>query len=206
MNIIIIDDDILVTTSLKTILESDNDINIVGIGNDGTDAISLYKDLNPDICVMDIRMKNINGIEASKEILKHDKDAKILLLTTFQDDEYIIGALKIGVKGYLIKQDYESLSSSIKAVQNGQSVFGKDVTFKLPELIKKSQSFDYESVGLSSREYEVLKLVADGLNNKEIAKKLYLSEGTVRNYISNILEKLQLRNRTQLAVYYYQNN
>ena len=206
MNIIIIDDDVLVTTSLKTILETDPYISVVGVGNDGTDAVKLYKELNPDICLMDIRMNTMNGIEASKKILEYDNYAKILLLTTFQDDEYMINALRIGTKGYLIKQDYESLSNSIKAVYNGQSVFGKDITCKLPELIKKSQNFDYESAGLSGKEYDIIKLVAEGLNNKEISKKLYLSEGTVRNYISIILEKLQLRDRTQLAVYFYKNS
>jgi DNA-binding NarL/FixJ family response regulator len=204
LNIIIIDDDVFVTNSLKTILDSDPEINVVATGNDGKEGITLYKEYNPDILVMDIRMKTMDGIEASKHILEYDKDAKILLLTTFQDDEYIINALKIGTKGYLIKQDYESLNSAIKAVYNGQSVFGKDITCKLPELIKRSNSFDYKKEGLSQREYDIIKLVADGLNNKEIAQKLYLGEGTVRNNISIILEKLQLRDRTQLAIYYYQ--
>ncbi|NLY82011.1 MAG: response regulator transcription factor [Clostridiales bacterium] len=206
MRIIIIDDDIFVTTSLKTILGSDSEIEVVGIGSDGTDGLKLYKELQPDICLMDIRMKNMNGIEASSEILAHDPEAKILLLTTFQDDEYIINALKLGIKGYLIKQDYDSLNSAIKSVYRGQSVFGTDIVSKLPSMLRKNVSLDWEKLGLTTKEHEIIEQISEGLNNKEIAETLYLSEGTVRNYISQILEKLDLRDRTQLAIFYYQTN
>lgn len=206
MRIIIIDDDAFVTTSLKTILESDTEIEVVGTGSDGTDGIKLYKELKPDICLMDIRMENMDGITASSEILAYDKEAKILLLTTFHDDEYIISALKLGAKGYLIKQDYDSLNSAIKSVYRGQSVFGTDIISKLPKLLRKTISLDWGKLGLSAKEYEIIKQVSEGLNNKEIAETLYLSEGTVRNYISQILEKLDLRDRTQLAIFYYQNS
>ena len=140
MNILLIDDDSLVTLSLKTILESNEDIRVTGIGECGRDAVRLFEKLKPDILLMDIRMADMNGIEAGLEILKAHPDAKILYLTTFSDDEYIVKALAMGAKGY---------------------------------------------------------------NNKEIAEKIYLSEGTVRNYLSSLLEKLDLRDRTQLAVYYY---
>ncbi len=206
MRIIIIDDDIFVTTSLKTILGPDSEIEVVGIGSDGTDGLKLYKELQPDICLMDIRMKNMNGIEASSEILAHDPEAKILLLTTFQDDEYIINALKLGIKGYLIKQDYDSLNSAIKSVYRGQSVFGTDIVSKLPSMLRKNVSLDWEKLGLTTKEHEIIEQISEGLNNKEIAETLYLSEGTVRNYISQILEKLDLRDRTQLAIFYYQTN
>lgn len=202
MKIVIVDDDIFVSGALKTILEANEDITVAGVGADGNDAVSLYKEEKPDVLLMDIRMKEKNGLQASKEILSFDGDAKILLLTTFSDDEYIVKALKYGVKGYLLKQDYGSILPALRAVHLGQSVFGTEITARLPELLKEKQTFDYREYDLSQKEYEVIILVAEGLSNKEIASELFLSEGTVRNYISDILEKLGLRDRTQLAVYY----
>ena len=151
---------------------------------------------------MDIRMKEKSGLEAAKEILSFDESARILLLTTFSDDEYIVKALKYGVKGYLLKQDYNSILPALKAVHLGQSVFGTEITARLPELLREKRGFDFRDKGLSEKEHEVVRLVAEGLSNKEIAAEMFLSEGTVRNYISDILEKLELRDRTQLAVYY----
>lgn len=153
---------------------------------------------------MDIRMKHMSGLDAANEILNADTQAKILLLTTFLDDEYIVRALKIGAKGYLLKQDYDSIAPAIKAVYKGQTVFGNEITAKIPDLLTTPEQFDYSQFDISDREYEVIELVADGLSNKEIAEHLYLSEGTVRNYLSSILDKLNLRDRTQLAIFYYQ--
>ncbi|MBQ4282705.1 MAG: response regulator transcription factor, partial [Lachnospira sp.] len=126
-----------------------------------------------------------------------------LLLTTFADDEYIIKAINLGAKGYILKQAFETIAPAINAVYNGQTVFGDEIMNKIPTLIQKHENVDYEAMGLTDKEFEIIKLVADGLNNKEIASELYLGEGTVRNYISTILEKLELRDRTQLACYYY---
>ena len=206
MNILIVDDDALVTTALKTILESDESIQVVGIGNDGSEAITLYQELRPDILLMDIRMKQVDGLEAAKKILQSDEQAKILLLTTFADDEYIIKALKIGAKGYLLKQDYSNIIPSLKTVSSGQTVFGSEIVSKIPDLLGRVKQFDYSTYGVNDRELELIKLVADGLNNKEIAEAMFLSEGTVRNYLSSVLEKLDLRDRTQLAVFYYQHS
>ncbi|MDR1801429.1 MAG: response regulator transcription factor [Lachnospiraceae bacterium] len=202
MRIVIVDDDQLVVNSLKMILEADPEINVVAIGADGSDAISLYAQHKPDVLLTDIRMTKVNGLEASKKILTDYPDAKILLLTTFSDDEYIVQALKYGVKGYLLKQDYPSLLPAIKAVSHGQTVFGAVVVEKLPNLLRKKESFDYAAYGINDKELELIACVAEGLSNKEIADKLFLSEGTVRNYLSIILEKLELRDRTQLAVFY----
>ncbi len=203
MNILIIDDDKLVSTSLQMILEEDNNINILATGNDGTEAITLYDKYKPDVLLMDIRMKQMTGIDAGKKILKKYPEAKILYLTTFLDDEYIIEALKIGAKGYLLKQDYETILPALKAVYSGQNVFGNEIISKLPELINNTNSFSYNQYDINEKEYNIIELVAEGLSNKEIADNLYLSEGTVRNYLSIILEKLGLRDRTQLAVFYY---
>lgn len=214
MNIVIVDDDKLVGLSLKTILEKDGDIKVLATGYDGKEAISLYDLHSPDILLMDIRMEQMDGLTAAEKILQSHPDAKILLLTTFSDDEYIVRAISLGVKGYLLKQDFESIAPALKAVYSGQTVFGGDIIPKLPTLIsgeKPSQTdhlpakdYDrFQALGISDKEYEIISLVAKGLNNKEIASTLYLGEGTVRNYLSTILEKLSLRDRTQLACYYY---
>lgn len=205
MRVVVIDDDKLVCASLKTILEADEDINVVGVGNNGHEAIELYESLKPDIVLTDIRMREMTGLEAGEAILNKDKNAKILYLTTFSDNEYIIQALKIGAKGYIIKQNFESIVPSLKAVYIGHSVFGEDIVAKIPSLISNSSMTDFSSFGITGKELDIIELVAEGLSNKEIAGRLYLSEGTVRNSITAILEKLNLRDRTQLAIFYYKN-
>jgi DNA-binding NarL/FixJ family response regulator len=205
MRILVVDDDKLVCVALKTILEAESDISVVGIGHNGKEAIELYSSLNPDILLIDIRMDEVTGLEAAEAILQKDKSAKILFLTTFLDDEYIVKALKIGAKGYLIKQNFESIVPSLRAVHMGQSVFGDDIVSKIPSLISKTNEPDFLAFGITEKELDIITTVAEGLSNKEIASKLYLSEGTVRNSISTILEKLNLRDRTQLAVFYYKN-
>ena len=202
MNIVIIDDDVLVSSALKTILESKEEIRVSGMGQDGGEALRLYREHKPDVLLMDIRMKNVSGLAASREILKEYPEAKILLLTTFSDDEYIVKALKYGVKGYLLKQDYNSILPALQAVKTGQTVFGTEIIAKIPDLLQEKKTFDWVAHEISEKELEVISLVAEGMSNKEIAKRLFLSEGTVRNYISSILDKLELRDRTQLAVYY----
>lgn len=211
IKVLVIDDDNLVAVSLKTILECDSDIEVVGIGNDGREAIKMYKEFVPDVILMDIQMKYMSGLEASEMILKENDTAKILLLTTFSDNEYILKALEIGTKGYILKQDFESIIPSVKAIYNGQSVLGGEVVAKLPSIYTNggvdnqtgnSSGEKYAMNELTEKEIDVVKLVAEGMNNKEIANELCLSEGTVKNYISIILEKLQLRDRTQLAIYY----
>lgn len=207
MRILIVDDDNLVTNSLKTILESDADISVIATGSDGKEAISLYGTHLPDLLLMDIRMQEMNGTEAAKQILEKYPSAKILFLTTFSDDQYIAEALRIGVKGYLLKQNFSSIIPSVKAVLAGQSVFGDEIITKIPSILQSSNDTAelLERYHLNTKELEIISHIANGLSNKEIADKLYLSEGTVRNYISTILEKLELRDRTQLAIFYYKN-
>ena len=205
MNIVIIDDDKLVAVSLKTILESTGSVKVLAMGSCGEEAIELYSLLKPDVLLMDIRMNGMSGIEAGEKILARYPDARILYLTTFSDDEYIIKAVLMGAKGYILKQDFESICPALETVMNGQTVFGSDVASKLPELLTNHSSFDFDRYGIVEKEQEIIEQVAKGLSNKEIAALLYLSEGTVRNYISTILEKLSLRDRTQLAIFYYTN-
>lgn len=203
MKIVIVDDDYLVTEALKTILETNEDVQVPATGADGREAVKLFEEYRPDVLLMDIRMKNMNGLEALTEILKADPKANVLLLTTFLDDEYIVKALRLGAKGYLLKQDYASILPALRAICSGQTVFGKQIMSKIPDLIRKEKEFDYSFYEINDREREVILLIAEGYSNKEIASELYLSEGTVRNYLSTILDKLQLRDRTQVAVFYY---
>ena len=205
MRVLLIDDDKLVCIYLKTILEAEEDIDVVGCGFSGNDAIELYDKLNPDILLMDIRMKGVTGIEAAETILTKHKDAKILFLTTFSDDEYIVKALKIGAKGYIIKQDFQCIVPSLRTVNTNQNVFGDDIVSKILSLINSSNSIDFSRFNITKKELDIINLVAEGLSNKEIALSLFLSEGTVRNNITNILQKLDLRDRTQLAIFYYKN-
>lgn len=204
MKVLIIDDDKLVSLSLKTILEASGKIEIIGTGDSGSAAIELYETLKPDILLMDIRMDGMTGLDAGAHILSSHPEAKILFLTTFSDDEYIVKALKIGAKGYILKQNFDSIVPALLAIENGQNVFGDEITGKLPALMKLSPEMkNFESYDISKKEQKIISLVAEGLNNREIAERLFLSEGTVRNYLSQILEKLELRDRTQLAVFYY---
>lgn len=199
MKIIMFDDDKIILNALEIIMKH-NGIEVLATAIDGEKARDLYEKYTPDIVLMDIRMKGNSGIEASKEILKFDSKAKILLLTTFKDDEYIYEALKAGVKGYILKENIGNIIPSINAIYSGSMVFDKEIIEKTA-VVKEKNSDPF----LTDRENEVLYEIAQGLNNREIAEKLFLSEGTVRNYISNLLEKLNLRDRTQLAIHYYKN-
>lgn len=207
MKVLIVDDDAMICSSLRIILSVDEQIEVVGVGKDGNEAISLYEQLdNVDVLLMDIRMEGMNGLEAGKQILLKHKEAKILYLTTFLDDDYIIEALRIGAKGYMMKQDFESIVPSVKAVASGQNVYGNEIVEKLPGLLNpKDEKGVYEEKGITEKELAIIGQIAEGYSNREIAEGLFLGEGTVRNYISQILEKLGLRDRTQIAVFYYKN-
>lgn len=151
MNIIIVDDDAFVSASLKIILESYSDITVLATGANGHDAISLYDTYIPDVLLMDIRMEGMDGLTASKEIITGHSDAKILLLTTFADDDYIIKAIRTGAKGYILKQDFETVASAITAVHNGQTVFGNEIMNKIPTLLQAEDRFDYPSYNLTEK-------------------------------------------------------
>ena len=203
MKVVVIDDDKLVALSLKTILESTGEIEIAALGYSGEEAIDLYGKNHPDVLLMDIRMQGMSGLEAGEKILAKDGNARILYLTTFSDDEYIVKALNIGAKGYILKQDFNGIAPALSAVMNGQRVFGDQVMDRLPELMSEKKEPDYSAHGLTEKEWEIITYVAKGLSNKEIAAEMFLSEGTVRNYLSQILDKLELRDRTQLVIFYF---
>ena len=150
MKLILIDDDCLVVSALKMILENEPGFEVAATADDGREALMLYREHRPDVLLMDIRMKEKNGLEAADEILREFPNARILLLTTFSDDEYIIKALKLGAAGYLLKQDYRNIVPAIRAAASGQSVFGTEIVSRLPELMASGrETADYEKYGIS---------------------------------------------------------
>lgn len=142
MTLLIVDDDTLVAQSLQAILEASGEVTVLAVGTSGKEALSLYEQYKPDILLMDIRMDGMSGLEAGETILTQHSEARLLFLTTFSDDEYIIKALHIGAKGYLLKQDFKSILPALKAVMEGQTVFGDKITEKLPDLIQPHTSPD----------------------------------------------------------------
>ena len=197
MKIFMVDDDLLVLNALSTILGKSG-FEIVLATTDSKKAVETYKESEIDVVILDIRMKEVNGVDVAIEILEYDKDAKIMLLTTFNDRDDIIRALNKGVLGVILKDNVASLIPAIESVSLGNKILDNELNLKnLFNTTKKD--FDL----LTQKEIEILEQIAKGLSNKEISEKLFLSEGTVRNYISGILEKLELRDRTQLAIYYY---
>lgn len=197
MKILMVDDDLLVLNALSTILGKSG-FEIVLATTDSKKAVETYKESEIDVVILDIRMKEVNGVDVAIEILDFDKDAKIMLLTTFNDRDDIIRALNKGVLGVILKDNVASLIPAIESVSLGNKILDNELNLKnLFNTTKKD--FDL----LTQKEIEILEQIAKGLSNKEISEKLFLSEGTVRNYISCILEKLELRDRTQLAIYYY---
>ena len=197
MKILMVDDDLLVLNALSTILGKSG-FEIVLATTDSKKAAETYKESEIDVVILDIRMKEVNGVDVAIEILDFDKDAKIMLLTTFNDRDDIIRALNKGVLGVILKDNVASLIPAIESVSLGNKILDNELNLKnLFNTTKKDFNL------LTQKEIEILEQIAKGLSNKEISEKLFLSEGTVRNYISGILEKLELRDRTQLAIYYY---
>lgn len=202
MKILLVDDDALVLKSLEMILKAEG-VDEVYASKNGKEAFELYKKHAIDLVLQDIRLENENGIDIAGKLLEYDKDARIILLTTFKDEEYINKAIKIGVKGYILKDNVDSLFQSIQTVMAGNMVLDSEVIkdIRISDPVKRS----IEDFDITEREFDVIKLLAEGMNNKEIAQTLYLSEGTVRNYVSNLLEKLYLRDRSQIVAFYYKN-
>lgn len=206
MKIVIADDDGLIRDSLKLLLGLEDDIEVIGTAQNGKEAFELCRADKPDIVLMDIRMPVMDGVLGTKLIKENFHDVKVVLLTTFKDDEYIREAVKNGAEGYILKnQSSDSIIESLRTVYKGNIVFEKDVVNVITGMIKEGKDKKPSDFNLSQREFEVLALIAEGLSNKEIAEKLFLGEGTVRNYITNVLEKLELRDRTQLAIFYLKN-
>ncbi|MBD7986028.1 response regulator transcription factor [Sporosarcina sp. Sa2YVA2] len=210
IKVLVVDDQPLVREGLSTLLSLRPEIEVVGIATDGADALTKSLELLPQIVLMDIRMPGVNGVEGTRMIRERMKDVKVLILTTFNDSEYILDALEEGASGYLLKDmPTDTIVQAILTVHHGGVVLPKDFTTQvLAELRIKPQSTTGRieqlpnSLGqLSEREKEVLEHLGKGLNNKEIAEKLFITEGTVKNHVSNLIHKLELRDRTQAAIY-----
>lgn len=201
IKVIIADDSDFVRDGMRIILSVDEEFEVIGCASNGMEAIEIAKTNAPDVFLMDIQMPKMDGIDATKYIVDNNM-GKVLILTTFDDDELVQKALSNGAKGYLIKNHTpEHLKQMIKSVYNGTGVMDGNI---LENLAKKHdiKPTGFSEEGYTSRELDIVKAVAEGLSNKEIANKLYISEGTVKNYITAILAKENLSHRTALAVYY----
>jgi len=200
INLLIADDDILIRESLKIILGLDNEFNIVYVVENGREAVERCISDKIDVALLDIRMPILDGVEAVKEITSNT-DTKCLILTTFEEDDYIKRAVSYGAKGYILKNNSpEEIKNAIKLVHNGNSVLQNHVMEVLKDNFSSKPNFNGEN--FTARESEIIESIAEGLSNKEIAQKLFISEGTVKNYITSILEKTNLNHRTQIAIHY----
>ncbi len=199
MRLLLVDDDALILESLSIILKKHTDAHIVGTCSDGEEAIAFLNDHTVDIVLMDIQMPRMNGIEACAWIHSHRPEVKVIMLTTFRDLRSIHQALQAGAKGYVLKtDDLKTQLATIQHVFEGQAIFSQTA---LEAFTKRP-----DERLLTARENECLELIAQGYTNKEIASRMFVSEGTLRNMISVMLEKLDCRDRTQLAIYYWQTN
>lgn len=212
IKVLLVDDEKMISSGLKIILLTYEDIEVVGTASNGEEALHACINEKPDVVLMDIRMPKCDGVLGTKLIKEKFNDIKILILTTFNDVEYIHEALKYGASGYILKDsDYDSIYEGIKACVKGNVVVNPEVASKIiSENMKYNTKSSLEKVKkefeLSDKEISIIREVANGLSNKEIGEKLFLSEGTIKNNISNILSKLALRDRTQLTIFAFKNN
>lgn len=208
INVMIADDQELICQSLEIVIKNRADMRVVAIANNGLDTIELAKKYKPDVLLLDIRMPGINGVECIKILKEKKLDTKIIILTTFDDDEYVFEAVKNGASGYLLKGiSLDELVKSIRLVAEGGTLISPDVATKVFKFFSDMAKSNYTQKvderflnDFNTNELKIIQLVGRGLSNKEITDELNISEGTVRNYISNILSKLDLKNRTQLAI------
>lgn len=198
MKIMIVDDDSLVCQSLKVLLSREKDMDVIATAHNGAEAITACHEALPDVILMDIQMPVMNGIQATRQIKKEWPQVHVMMLTTFQDEQNIRLAILAGAMGYLIKStEVSNMAKQLRTLVSGSTVLDADVLKKLTEPEKEG----FEK--LTPREKDIVELVAQGLSNREIAEQLFITEGTVRNNLSIILEKLQVRDRTQIAIYYW---
>lgn len=204
IKILLVDDVPVLRAGLKTIIAADAALTVVGEASNGKEALESAVRLHPDVVLMDMRMPDFDGSYGTRQIKSLLPDIKVLVLTTFDDKETVNRAIAAGADGYILKEmDGEKIVSSIKAVAGGITVFCDNIFQSIKKNVVEASPADF---GLTERETDFIRLICDGADNKEIAAKLYLAEGTVRNGISRLLEKLDLKDRTQLAVFAIKNN
>jgi DNA-binding NarL/FixJ family response regulator len=211
LGVLIADDQALVRAGFRMILEAEEDMDVVGEAADGREAVEEARRLRPDVVLMDVRMRDVDGIEATRRLLGDDLAAvKVVMLTTFDMDEYVYDALRAGASGFLLKDvPPEQLVDGIRAVASGDALLAPSVTRRvIEEFIRRPpdsvRTAPPELAELTARELEVLKLVARGLANAEIAKELFISETTVKTHVAHVLMKLKLRDRVQAVVFAYE--
>ncbi len=203
MKILICDDQAVIRDGLELLLNLEKDFQVVGLAQDGAQAIDLAAEKSPDLVLMDLKMPGMNGIEATRQIRSRFPQIKILVLTTYDDDEWVFDAIRAGADGYLLKDTpREQIISAVRGTFLGKSYIDPGVAGKLLHQVSSNQKQPSSLLTdrLTDRETDVLRLLAKGLNNNEIASQLHLSEGTVRNHVSAILDKLNVSDRTQAAV------
>lgn len=214
IKVLIADDQELIRESLKVVLESKANIEVTGVVENGQEAIKSIHQYVPDIILMDIRMPKMDGVQCTRIVKEFNPDIKIIILTTFDDDEFVFDALKFGASGYLLKGvSMDELVAAIETVYSGRAMINPEIATKVVRLFsqmaqgKEAIHVEEKLVEeLTKAEWKIIREIGKGASNKEIAETLYLSEGTVRNYLSIILNKLQLRDRTQLAIWVVQYN
>ncbi|NQX60192.1 response regulator transcription factor [Paenibacillus qinlingensis] len=211
LKLLLVDDQDLIRESLHIVLGMDPDIEVVGLAENGQVAVKLSEEVQPDVVLMDIHMPIMDGVEATRQIKAAWPHIRVIILTTFQEIGYVVDALSAGAEGYLLKAIHpKELATGIKWVHQGGTLIPHDIAKMLVQQArdggggsssedKEESSVRVETYGLSERELQVLHSIADGLNNREIAEKLFLSEGTVKNYISNIYSKMDVRDRVQAS-------
>lgn len=204
VNILLVDNHEVLVLGLKTLFERYENFHIVGEAYSGSEAIEKARSLNPDVIIMDIRMPDINGIEACREIKQNNPDINVIMLTSYADDEAVFASLMAGASGYVLKQiGTQALVEAVETVSKGQSLLDPSITSKVIEKMKEisQQNINADLQLLTSQEKKVLSLIAEGKTNREIASIMFLSEKTIRNYVSNILHKLNLQTRAQAIAY-----
>ncbi len=210
INVMIVEDHSLMREGLSKILELEDNIEVVAAACDGIEAINIFKKTDVDVILLDINMPNMNGIETLRKLKDMDSSIKIIMLTIYDEREYLIETLNLGANGYMLKDsESASLIAAIINVYNGGTYVHPNLAGELFKEINKKRDRENNKEGLDSltrREYEVLCLIAEGLSNKEISDRLVISEKTVKNHVSSILRKLDLSDRTQAAIYAYKNN
>ena len=213
IKLLLADDQDILTEGLKLILGAEEDIEIVGTANNGNKAYDLCRVRKPDVVLMDIQMPEVNGVGATAMIKKEFPHIKIIVLTTFNDDEYIYDALKNGALGYLLKDTSPmEILKAVRTVYNGGALIQSEVAVKVidkfSQLAKDNadKHIDPKVQQLTEREIEICRLIAEGKNNQEISEELFLSQGTIKNHITKVLLKLDLRDRTQLAIFTINND